>query len=254
MLLNVKHSEIDISLQSVKDNVFDVIDANHDIDRVWSILHAYCRNIGLQEFTYFHLPPIGAQDFDSKFLAYRGDEPTKISANKNSLFETGRSFVFPLRKLSRPRTFKILAEADILSEEQMTSFRGLFFDEQTSGLVIPTHSPHGRSGCFIFKAADNMREFSKPEIREIHWVAQAVHRSYSRLRKKMRRTIKSLTAREQQILTWVARGKSNSVIADIIGISQHTVNGYLRSIYLKTGTSDRTTAALRGIGEGLIDL
>jgi len=53
--------------------------------------------------------------------------------------------------------------------------------------------------------------------------------------------------------TWVARGKSNAVIADIVGISQHTVNGYLRRVYLKTQTSDRTTAALRAIGDSLID-
>ncbi|RZV42686.1 MAG: DNA-binding response regulator, partial [Acidimicrobiales bacterium] len=50
------------------------------------------------------------------------------------------------------------------------------------------------------------------------------------------------------------RGKSNSSIADIIGISPHTVNGYLRSVYLKTGVSDRTSAALVGVRTALIQV
>jgi DNA-binding CsgD family transcriptional regulator len=252
VLLNVKNSAAAPSLGIIKDSVFDVIDANQDIDHLWDILFSYCHNGGFKEFTYFHLAPIGAQDFDSKFLAYRGPDSSIISAHKNTLFETGRSFVFRIRKLSRPHSFQELIHSEILSEEQMASFQDLYCNGQNSGLVIPAHGPHGRSGCFILKT-NNQREFSKAETREIQWVTQACHRSYSNLRDETRKQFKSLTAREQQILTWVARGKNNSVIADIIGISQHTVNGYLRSIYLKTGTSDRTTAALRGVGEGLID-
>ena len=52
---------------------------------------------------------------------------------------------------------------------------------------------------------------------------------------------------------WVAKGKSNSVIADIIGISPNTVDTYLRRIFEKLEVSDRVTAALRGLAIGLID-
>jgi len=122
-----------------------------------------------------------------------------------------------------------------------------------NGFAIPVHGSHSRSGCVVLRLNCPKRRLSKAEIRQFEWAAQYAHKTYCRLIVDKNRRRTTLTRREQEILTWVARGKSNSVIADIIGISQHTVNGYLRHIYLKTGTSDRTTASLRGIGEALID-
>ena len=60
-----------------------------------------------------------------------------------------------------------------------------------------------------------------------------------------------LTRREQDVLDLVILGKSNSVIADILGISPHTVNGYVRRLYLKLNANDRVSAALRGIALGV---
>ena len=48
------------------------------------------------------------------------------------------------------------------------------------------------------------------------------------------------------------RGKSNASIGEILGISAHTVDAHLRRIYLKLGVVDRLSAALRGLGFGLI--
>ena len=62
----------------------------------------------------------------------------------------------------------------------------------------------------------------------------------------------ALTPREAEVLTWIARGKSNSVIADILGVSPHTVDTLVRRIYGKLEVADRTTAAIHGIGAGLI--
>ena len=38
----------------------------------------------------------------------------------------------------------------------------------------------------------------------------------------------------------------------IMGVSAHTVDAYLRRIFLKLGTTDRVTAAIRGVGSGII--
>ena len=45
---------------------------------------------------------------------------------------------------------------------------------------------------------------------------------------------------------------SNAAIGEILGISAHTVDTHLRRIYLKLGVFDRISAAVRGIGVGLI--
>jgi DNA-binding CsgD family transcriptional regulator len=61
-----------------------------------------------------------------------------------------------------------------------------------------------------------------------------------------------LSARELEILRWVAQGKSNVVIADILQISSGTVDTYLRRVFEKLNVADRTSAAVKGVGLGLI--
>ena len=52
-----------------------------------------------------------------------------------------------------------------------------------------------------------------------------------------------LTAREGEVLLWVARGKTNRDIADILGMSPRTVNKHLEHVFEKLGVETRTAAA-----------
>jgi LuxR family transcriptional regulator/LuxR family quorum-sensing system transcriptional regulator CciR len=61
-----------------------------------------------------------------------------------------------------------------------------------------------------------------------------------------------LSPREREVLGWIARGKSNGVIAEIMGVSRHTVDTMIRRIFEKLGVADRTSAVLRGVGEGMV--
>jgi len=54
----------------------------------------------------------------------------------------------------------------------------------------------------------------------------------------------TLTDREREVLRCVAQGFSNREIAQILLISHDTVKTHLRNIFSKTGTSDRTRAAV----------
>jgi len=53
----------------------------------------------------------------------------------------------------------------------------------------------------------------------------------------------SLTPREREVLSWLARGKSNAQIGEILGISASTVSKHLEHIYPKLGVENRTAAA-----------
>jgi DNA-binding CsgD family transcriptional regulator len=53
----------------------------------------------------------------------------------------------------------------------------------------------------------------------------------------------SLTQRESEVLLWIARGKSNRDIADILTLSPRTVNKHLEQIFSKLGVENRTSAA-----------
>jgi DNA-binding response OmpR family regulator/DNA-binding CsgD family transcriptional regulator len=58
----------------------------------------------------------------------------------------------------------------------------------------------------------------------------------------------SLTMREAEVLIWIARGKSNRDISDILGISPRTVNKHLEQIFTKLGVENRASAAALAVG------
>ncbi len=52
-----------------------------------------------------------------------------------------------------------------------------------------------------------------------------------------------ITYREAEVLLWVAHGKTNREIAEILAMSPRTVNKHLEQMYPKIGANNRTTAA-----------
>lgn len=63
-----------------------------------------------------------------------------------------------------------------------------------------------------------------------------------------------LTPREREMLEWAAQGKSNGVIATILGISEKTVEFHFKSIFTKLDVSSRTTAVLKAVHLHLISM
>lgn len=57
----------------------------------------------------------------------------------------------------------------------------------------------------------------------------------------------SLTAREAEVLMWVANGKPNRDIAEILGLSPRTVDKHLEQIYSKLGVENRAAAAAMAV-------
>ena len=63
-----------------------------------------------------------------------------------------------------------------------------------------------------------------------------------------------LTSRERQVLSLLANGLSNKVIAALLNVSEHTIKFHIHAILGKLGVSSRTEAVSRGLRSGLIDL
>jgi DNA-binding NarL/FixJ family response regulator len=64
----------------------------------------------------------------------------------------------------------------------------------------------------------------------------------------------SLTPRETEILQLIAKGCTNRVAAERLGLSRATVRTHLEHIYAKLEVSNRTEAVTEAIRRGLIDL
>jgi DNA-binding NarL/FixJ family response regulator len=58
----------------------------------------------------------------------------------------------------------------------------------------------------------------------------------------------ALTPRETEVLSWLAKGKTNRDIGDILGMSHRTVNKHLEHIFEKLGVETRAAAAALATG------
>ena len=63
-----------------------------------------------------------------------------------------------------------------------------------------------------------------------------------------------LTARETEVLRFLAEGAANKDIAQRLGISDHTVKFHISAILAKLGAASRTEALTLGIRMGLITI
>ena len=79
----------------------------------------------------------------------------------------------------------------------------------------------------------------QPPARDAGAVREALARRYQ------------LTAREVEVLEWVACGKTNRDIGEILGLSPRTVNKHLEHVYVKLGVETRTAAATLAIAMGV---
>ena len=61
-----------------------------------------------------------------------------------------------------------------------------------------------------------------------------------------------LTNRETECLAWVAEGKTSGELAEIVGLSEHTVNHYLLSATKKLNSVNRTQAVVKALRLGII--
>lgn len=63
-----------------------------------------------------------------------------------------------------------------------------------------------------------------------------------------------LTGRERECLNWIAAGKSNWEVGEILNISENTVKTHADKIMSKFGVTTRVQAVVEGIRRGLIGL
>lgn len=64
----------------------------------------------------------------------------------------------------------------------------------------------------------------------------------------------SLSSRESEVLTWTAEGKTTWETAQILSLSESTINFHLRRAMKKLGAANKCNAAAMAISQGMISL
>jgi DNA-binding CsgD family transcriptional regulator len=212
----------------------------------------YFKTLDISLISYHHLPPIGALDQGALLLETEGFPPELLQRYLRDRMYLIDPILIHAQKTTTPFKWSEIGKLTNLRAEQKQLIRDLTEAGLGDGYAVQVFGPGGRNGVFGVGMGKSGRSFKKAILNEIRWVCQAAHLRYcERIEEKIPEAI-GLSNREREVLEWVARGKSNSDIATIMGVSAHTVDAYLRRIFLKLGTTDRVTAAIRGVGSGII--
>lgn len=214
----------------------------------------YFRDKGYEAVSYFSCGP-GEPGTTGPTMAapiHHGFNPAAVEAYLGSNYEQVDIVPRVAMAQGHPlRWSEVWASVEMTEEERR--YLGLMRAvEMGDGFSLPCYGPAGRNGYVGIGRMTPEARTDEVSLREMHLTAQSAHLRILDFTVTAPSRGKPLSAREREILDWVARGKSNGVIADILEISPGTVDTYLRRIYDKLGVSDRTSAAVRGIGMGLI--
>ncbi|MAZ19143.1 LuxR family transcriptional regulator [Oricola sp.] len=141
-------------------------------------------------------------------------------------------------------------------EEQAEMMRdAVQYDVGTSGYSIPVVDRQARRSLFSITSTlggDEWKDFIEMNGPELQEVAHRVHRRALEEIFGEVDPMPPLGPREIECLTWTARGKEYTVIADILGLSGHTVRGYLKSARFKLECATLPQAVAKAVALKII--
>ncbi|MDC0738508.1 autoinducer binding domain-containing protein [Cognatishimia sp. SS12] len=154
-----------------------------------------------------------------------------------------------------------VAPVDWMRLRHDSNFRAVFdqardFGIGECGLTIPIRGPYGEFGMLSVTRKCSEAEWAKLKrnvLAELQPVASHVH-DHIMQSEPLTRILHhpNLSLREIEILQWIAAGKSQQDIADILSISNRTVEVHLRSAREKLVALTTAQAVGRAIGLSLI--
>ena len=230
--------------------VLEAIRAETDTSALWNILLSYFHDRGIDKVSYHHFMPnisaqqavtVNADGFSDAWVCHYIEQKLYTIDPITELAQTATT---PFRWSSIRDLVRLTPEQSIYLDEMREAGLG-------DGLAFQVFGPGLRNG-YVGLGFESARFFpDDTTILDFQIIAQAAHLRYCDLN-PADFAPGDLSPRERQILRWIARGKSNAGIADILLLSPHTVDTLVRRIFSKLGVADRTTAAIQGVGAGLI--
>ena len=110
-----------------------------------------------------------------------------------------------------------------------------------------------QSGARSYLLKDMSTEEIAGTIRAVHEGGTEVPRRIAeRFAERAQR--QSLSAREQEVLHLLVRGRSNKEIGAHLFISEETVKSHLKTLFAKLNVRDRTEAAICAVRQGIVHL
>jgi DNA-binding CsgD family transcriptional regulator len=157
---------------------------------------------------------------------------------------------------ARPFTWDSLEQSCELTPDEKKVMDEAREARLLDGVAIPIFGPAGELAGVAMASSVGRGHPDPKLLSRLRALAMQFHLVYTELETKDRpapptRPV-NLTAREREILHWTAEGKSDSVIAEIVGVSHATIRFHMNNIFKKLDANERTLATVKAIRTGLI--
>ena len=208
---------------------------------------------GVPRASYHHHAPPGAPDWATTISVYAFGFPEDwVEVYRANNY--GR--IDPIARRAARECFPFWW-ADVIERGDFSAAERAYVERARaahlgSGLAVPVFGPNGRNGYVGIGFGKDPPVISDLDVLQLQWLAELLHKRYSEILIGTFEELR-LSTREMEVLQWIAQGKSNSVVADIVGISEGTVDTYLKRAFTKLGVHDRITAVLRALALGLMN-
>jgi LuxR family quorum sensing-dependent transcriptional regulator len=121
-----------------------------------------------------------------------------------------------------------------------------------SGFIVPVHGPNGYAAAVKMSGVDV--KIPAPCKPAIHLMALYAFDHMRRLIGATSKDMLSLSHREQEVMAWMARGKSTCEIGEILHIAKRTVDFHTQAACHKLGAKNRTHAVAIALRNRIFDL
>lgn len=204
--------------------------------------HYDCRT-----FIVFNLPAVTSLDLSKETVISNWPAEMIGRYERDGLMKTS-----PVLRKLRGSTLPFTFDLDKIGEAEIAPATKEMFLRvgAVRGACFPVHDMSGGRGGVSF--AGLCPVFTRVQMMELMCISQHVFERLAEIRNINVRAIDTLTGREVDCLNWTAAGKTSSEIANILGLSEHTVNHYLNRAAKKLDTVNRTQAVAKALRTGLI--
>jgi DNA-binding CsgD family transcriptional regulator len=146
-----------------------------------------------------------------------------------------------------------LKKTQKLSAQQKTIFEEAEESKMISGAAVPVHGVNGELSGIAVSSKEKGAELNHKTLRKLVAYTNQFHLAYTDQNQENHEINQIiLSEREKEILLYAAEGKSDFVIAEILGISYSTVRYHMNNAFTKLDANERTFAIIKAIRLGLI--
>lgn len=230
---------------------FDQIDALNDIEAVLRFVREVCVQQRAVRMSYHVTPPFDGPTSSTTLVYTKGFSAQWLEMYDREEFRASDPIPRRVMQSGSMMSWADAMEAGPNSPENEAYFAAMREFGLIHGIGVPLYGPRGRAAYASFDFDRPAGELSHDQLGTVRSVAQAGHQRICVLIDESS-DIPTLSQREIEVLTWVARGKSVSAIATILGLSPETVKTYSKRIYAKLDVTDRVAAVVKALRLGLV--